>query len=78
MDNNDEGDGNDDEERAGRDEDINGENGRENDVNEDDFYEENENDPGATKKRSKVWEHFTVIHNAAGTKFAKCKHCPNK
>lgn len=42
------------------------------------FYEENENDPGATKTRSNVWSHFTVIRNAAGKKYAKCKHCPNK
>lgn len=46
-------------------------------IDEADFYEEKENDPGATKTRSNVWPHFTVIRNAAGKKYAKCKHCPN-
>lgn len=47
------------------------------DDGDENYYEEDENAPGATKKRSKAWAHFTVILNAAGTKFAKCKHCVN-
>ncbi|XP_037047872.1 zinc finger BED domain-containing protein RICESLEEPER 4-like [Bradysia coprophila] len=40
--------------------------------NEDDFTYEDEE---ATKKRSPLWQHFSVVIDQYGKRFAKCNHC---
>lgn len=34
-----------------------------------------EEDNNATKKRSKLWRHFTILRDESGIRFAKCNHC---
>lgn len=43
------------------------------DGNEDDFTQEDED---ATSKRSPLWQHFYVIIDRDGIRYAKCNHCP--
>ncbi|KAJ6639606.1 putative AC transposase, partial [Pseudolycoriella hygida] len=43
------------------------------DCDSDNYHNEDENDPQATKKRSKYWQYFKIIVKDSGTRFAQCQ-----
>lgn len=62
-----------DDDGSGQPNDLENEGADNEDENQDHFIVDDEE---ATKKRSPFWQHFSVIIDRAGIRYAKCKHCP--